>query len=72
MGLIVGSGLKRFRKHVSEQVVLQRHRMRASLVRKKEFTVAVKDALIEGDMVIVVIAAEGQFEPGEAEAFRVF
>ena len=56
--------------HILEQD-LERHRVPTAFVGQKEFTVALKDAVIIGDMVFIVIPVKGKIELVETEPFTV-
>lgn len=57
--------------HVLEED-LESHTMAAAFVGDEEFTVAVEGAVIETDIMIVIVAMEGDIEFIEPEAFAVF
>jgi hypothetical protein len=44
----------------------------ASFVSEKEFTVALKLAVIVADLVVIVVPVEGQFKFGEPKSGAVF
>jgi len=45
--------------------------MGAALVGDKELAIAGKGAIIEGDMVVIIVAMEGHVELVKAEAFAI-
>ncbi len=60
-----------FWKHVFEQV-FKRHRMGAALVGDEEFTITGKFAIVEGDVMVVVVSMKCHFEFMKDEAFAFF
>jgi len=64
-------GLHRLGNHIFEQD-FERHGMSAALVGKEKFAIAVKNAIIIGNMVIVIIAMESKVELVEVKTLPVF
>jgi len=63
--------LSRFgREHILKQN-LKRNGVSASVVGKEELAVALEFSACKRDLVVVVVAMEGQFELVEAETFAV-
>jgi hypothetical protein len=46
--------------------------MRAVMMGKEKLTITAKNAVIEACIMVVIIAMEGDFEPGEPKAFSLF
>jgi hypothetical protein len=65
------SGLYRFGNHILEQD-FERHGVSAALVGKEKFAIAVKNTIIVGNMVIVIIAMESKVELVEVKTLPVF
>ena len=63
--------LNRCGDHILQQN-LERHGVSASFVGKEELAVALEFTICKRDLVIVVIAVEGQFELIEAKTGTVF
>jgi hypothetical protein len=64
-------GLCRLVDHIFKQN-FERHGMSATLVGKEEFAIAVKNAIIVGYMVIIVVAMESKIELIEVKTLSIF
>jgi hypothetical protein len=59
-------------EHAFQQVIFERHGVSAAAMRNEELAVTGERTVIEHNMVVVIIAAEGHFEFVEYEAGAVF
>ena len=64
-------GLRRLVNHIFEQD-FERHGMSATVVGKEEFAITVKNAIIIGNMMIIVVAMESKVELVEVKTLSVF
>ena len=70
MGSVVGSGLDRFRDH-SLKKDLKCHGMRTMAMGYKELAIAPINAVIESDLVIIVISMKSKIKLVEEESFFI-